>query len=186
MERNMEKTTLAKEIKKTALLKGHFTLRSGQSSTEYFDKYLLESSPALLKAITSHLKEFIPPDTEILAGLEMGGIPLAVALSLETSLPCVFVRKKAKEYGTKKITEGCLIQNKKICVVEDVITTGGQVIESVQNMRKEGATITDVICVIHRGGEGSLEKLQANNLDLHFLFNRNSIEQESFGTENTN
>ena len=176
MAKYMEKTKLANEIKKTALLKGHFTLRSGQSSTEYFDKYLLESSPTLLKEIISHLKELIPPDTEILAGLEMGGIPLAVALSLESGLPCVFVRKNAKEYGTKKITEGCSIQSKKVCVVEDVITTGGQVIESVQSMRKEGALIKDVICVIHRGGEDSLKKLQINNLTLHFLFNRNSLE----------
>ena len=147
----MEKETLAREIKKVALLNGHFILRSGQHSTEYFDKYLFESSPVLLQEIVRHLRKLIPPDTEILAGLEMGGIPLVVALSLKVNLPCVFVRKKAKEYGTKKITEGCSIQNKKVCVVEDVITTGGQVIASTQAMRAEGALIHNVICVIYRG-----------------------------------
>lgn len=172
----MEKAALIEKIKKIALLKGHFILRSGQSSNEYFDKYLLESSPDLLKEIVYHLNTLIPPDTEILAGLEMGGIPLAVALSLQSKLPCVFVRKKEKEYGTKKITEGCSIQDKKICVVEDVITTGGQAIKSVHNMRKEGALIKHVICVIHRGGQDSLKKLQLNDLTLHTLFNWNTIE----------
>ena len=167
------KKILIDKIKNKALLRGHFILRSGQSATEYFDKYLFESSPLLLKEITRHLKQLIPSTTEILAGLEMGGIPLATALSLESQLPCVFVRKKAKEYGTKKTTEGCSIQNKKVCVVEDVITTGGQVIMSVQAMREEGALISDVICVIYRGKEDSLEKLQNANLNLHPLFTWN-------------
>ncbi|MYE07403.1 MAG: orotate phosphoribosyltransferase [Oligoflexia bacterium] len=166
----MNKETLFNEIKKTALLKGHFILRSGQSATEYFDKYLFESSPSLLKSIVPHLKTLIPSDTEILAGLEMGGIPLTVALSLDSNIPCVFVRKKAKEYGTKKITEGCSIQNKKVCVVEDVITTGGQVISSTQMMRKEGALIKNVICVIYRGERKSLEKFQKWDLNMHSLF----------------
>ncbi len=168
-----EKEILINKIKNQALLKGHFILRSGQTATEYFDKYLFESSPSLLKQIVSHLKELIPSGTEILAGLEMGGIPLATALSLESHIPCVFVRKKAKEYGTKKITEGCLIKNKKVCVVEDVITTGGQVIMSAQAMRAEGALISDVICVIHRGGEDSLEKLKTAHLNLRPFFTWN-------------
>ena len=168
----MKKEILADEIKKTALLKGDFTLRSGQKSTQYFDKYLFESSPVLLKNIIYYMKAFIPSDTEILAGLEMGGIPLAIGLSLETGLPAVFVRKKAKEYGTKKITEGCDIQNKKVCVVEDVVTTGGQVIASVQTMRKEKALIKDVICVIHRRKE--VESFQKIGLNLHPLFRWNT------------
>ena len=166
----MDKETLFNEIKKKALLKGHFILRSGQNATEYFDKYLFESSPSLLKSIVPHLKILIPSDTDILAGLEMGGIPLAVALSLDSNIPCVFVRKKAKEYGTKKITEGCSVKNKKVCVVEDVITTGGQVIASAQMMRKEGALIKNVICVIYRGEQQYLEKLQEWDLKLHYLF----------------
>ena len=167
------KKILIDKIKNKALLKGHFILRSGQSATEYFDKYLFESSPLLLKEIVHHLKQLIPSTTEILAGLEMGGIPLATALSLESQLPCVFVRKKAKEYGTKKTTEGCSIQNKTVCVVEDVITTGGQVIMSVQAMREEGALISDVICVIYRGNEDSLAKLKKADLNLHPLFTWN-------------
>ena len=147
----MKKQDLFKKIRQTALLKGHFVLRSKQTATEYFDKYLFESSPTLLKEIVFYLKNLIPPNTEVLAGLEMGGIPLATALSLETSLPVVFVRKTAKTYGTKKITEGVSIKGKQVCIVEDVVTTGGQVLKSAQDMKKEGALIQTAICVIHRG-----------------------------------
>ena len=167
----MKKEKLADIIKKTALLRGHFVLRSGQKATQYFDKYLLESDPALLKEIGKHLKGLVPSDTEILAGLEMGGVPLAVALALETHIPCVFVRKKAKGYGTKKITEGCPIKGKKVCVMEDVVTTGGQVIMSVQDMRKEGALIQTALCVIHRGKD--TKAFRQENLTLTPLFSWN-------------
>ena len=175
----MTKQQLAKEIKALALLRGSFTLRSGQTSTEYFDKYLFESSPTLLKTIASYMKEFIPPDTEVLAGLEMGGIPLATALSLETGLPCAFVRKKAKDYGTKKISEGCSVHNKKVCVVEDVITTGGQLILSTEDLRKEGADIQQAVCVIFRGNPNSLEKIQSTGLQLQPLFNYEDIKNSA-------
>ena len=159
---------LAQKIEKVSLLKGQFVLRSGQTATVYFDKYRFESSPLLLAEIVLHLKELIPADTEVLAGLELGGVPLAVALSLETCLPVVFVRKKAKDYGTKKITEGGSIQGKKVCVVEDVVTTGGQVLMSVRDMKKAGALIQTAICVIHRG-QGT-EAFEQEGLTLRPLF----------------
>ena len=171
----MNKKQLAQEIKSIALLRGSFTLRSGQTSTEYFDKYLFESSPPLLKSIAHYMKELIPADTEMLAGLEMGGIPLVTALSLETGLPCAFVRKKAKDYGTKKISEGCPVHNKKVCVVEDVITTGGQLILSTEDLRKEGANIQHAVCVIFRGKPDSLQKIQSTGLQLQSLFNYEDI-----------
>jgi len=166
----MTKQQLAKEIKSIALLKGSFTLSSGQTSREYFDKYLFESFPALLKVITVYMKKLIPADTEVLAGLEMGGIPLVTALSLETGLPCVFVRKKAKGYGTRKISEGCSVRNKKLCIVEDIITTGGQLILSTEELRKEGADVQQSVCVIFRGKTNSLENIQSKGLQLQALF----------------
>ena len=169
----MDKKTLAFQIKNTSLLKGDFVLRSGLSSHEYFDKYQFESRPQLLKAVCAHLQELIPPDTQILAGLTMGGIPLAVGLALETQIPCVFVRKTAKTYGTKKITEGPAVKGQKVCLVEDVITTGGQVIKSTKAMRKEGAIVENVICVIHRGEAEAKAHLQKTaRLTLHALFTR--------------
>ncbi len=166
----IDRKTLIKEIKKVALLKGDFVLRSGQHSSVYFDKYLFESNPQLLQTICFYLKPLIPSDTQVLAGLNMGGIPLAVALSLETNIPSVFVRKKAKDYGTKKITEGCSIKDKKVCVIEDVITTGGQVVESVQNIRKDKAIVEQVICVINRGSIEAVDRLKKKaNLNLNSL-----------------
>lgn len=146
----MLKEDIAKKVYETAHITGEFTLRSGQVSNEYFDKYLFEADPSLLPEIVQLMKELIPEDTEILAGLETGGIPIATALSLETKIKAAFVRKKAKEYGTCKLAEGTDVNGKKVCVVEDVVTTGGQIIKSVQELRKRGAIIDTVLCVIQR------------------------------------
>ena len=100
------KIFLAEEISKACCLRGHFRLRSGQTSKEYFDKYALEASPKLLKATAALMAGLIPKETDLLAGLEMGGLPLVTALSLKTGLPCRFVRKKAKSYGTERFCEG--------------------------------------------------------------------------------
>ena len=147
----LPKKKLAQEIKTCSLLQGHFILRSGQSSTLYFDKYAFETKPLLLYSICYHLKALIPQHTHILAGLETGGIPLASTLSVLTLLPCLFVRKKAKTYGTKKLAEGPKIINKNLLIIEDVVSTGGQIVHSVRQLRKQGANIKKVICVIYRG-----------------------------------
>ncbi len=136
----MTKQELAKKIYDIAHLTGEFKLRSGQVSNEYSDKYRFEAQPALLREIAKHMAPLIPAGTEVLAGLEMGGIPIATALSLETGLPCVFVRKEAKEYGTCKFAEGLDIKDKKVCMIEDVVTTGGQVVLSTADLRSIGAT----------------------------------------------
>jgi len=146
----MNKTELAKAIYDAAYLTGTFTLRSGQISNEYFDKYLFESNPVLLKEIADVMKDNIPGGTQILAGLEMGGIPVAAALSLQTGTPAAFVRKKAKEYGTCKLAEGADVAGKRVLIVEDVVTTGGAIIDGVTELRKLGAVIDTVICVIQR------------------------------------
>lgn len=162
-------TSLAKQIYDVAHLNGTFTLRSGQISNEYFDKYLFEAAPQLLRSIAEQLAPLIPHDTEVLAGLEMGGIPVVTALSLQSGVSAAFVRKKAKEYGTCKLAEGASIAGKRICVVEDVITTGGQVILSTQDLRAAGAIVEDVICVIERDPVGR-QKLEAIGLRVHSLF----------------
>ena len=147
----MTKQELAAKIYEISHLTGEFKLRSGQVSHEYFDKYRFESKPEILREIARQLAPHVPAGTEILAGLEMGGIPIATALSLETGIPTVFVRKKAKDYGTCQFAEGLEIKDKKVCVIEDVITTGGQVVLSTQDLRNLGAKIDHVLCVIHRG-----------------------------------
>ena len=172
----MTRKDLAACIFKTSYLRGEFKLRSGQKSNEYFDKYRFESDPELLREIAKKLTPLIPSKTQVLAGLEMGGIPIATALSLESGLPLCFVRKAAKEYGTMKLAEGADIHGKKICVIEDVITTGGQVIESVDLLRKAGAEIADVLCVIDRE-QGGRDKLQAAGLWLQSLFKMTELKE---------
>ena len=174
----MKKNDLAKQILDIAYLTGEFKLRSGQTSTEYFDKYRFESQPKLLQEIATHLKELIPKDTEVLAGLEMGGIPIATALSFATGLPVAFIRKEAKSYGTCKFAEGSTIKNKKVLIIEDVITTGGQVIKSTSDLRKNGANITDVLCVIYRG-EGEPKNLQEINLNMINLFTMQELKNSN-------
>jgi orotate phosphoribosyltransferase len=171
----MPKAELAAEIFRVAYLTGHFKLRSGQFSKEYFDKYRFESQPRLLKAIASHLVPLIPPETEVLAGLEMGGIPIATALSLETGLPIVFVRKEAKDYGTCLFAEGSEIKEKQVCVIEDVVTTGGQIVLSTKDLRGAGAIIHHVICVIHRGAGQQPESLTEVGLSLSALFTMSEL-----------
>ncbi len=163
---------LAQKIYTVSHLRGDFLLRSGQRSAEYFDKYRFESQPILLKEIAEQMKFLIPADTQILAALEMGGIPVGTALSLATGIPCVFVRKSAKEYGTCQFAEGLEIKDKKICLIEDVITSGGQVLLSTADLRKLGAIADTVLCVIHRGGEPAEKKLTEAGLRLKSLFIR--------------
>jgi orotate phosphoribosyltransferase len=120
--------------------------------------------------------KIVPDGTEILAGLEMGGIPIATALSLKTGLPAVFVRKKAKEYGTCKLAEGIKIDSKKLCVIEDVITTGGQVILSANDLTDFGATVENVLCVIERNIKGR-ENLEKEGLNLYSLFTMEELKE---------
>ncbi|AHI05180.1 orotate phosphoribosyltransferase [Bdellovibrio bacteriovorus W] len=171
----MTKAELAKKIYDVAHLTGEFKLRSGQVSNEYFDKYRFEARPEILREIAKQMAPLIPAGTEVLAGLEMGGIPIATALSLETGIPCVFVRKEAKSYGTCQFAEGYDIKDKKVCVIEDVVTTGGQVVISTGDLRSLGAQIDTVLCVIHRGPEFPEPKLTEINLDLRPLFRKSDF-----------
>ncbi|MBX2988909.1 MAG: orotate phosphoribosyltransferase [Bdellovibrionaceae bacterium] len=170
----MTHAELAKAIYETAHLTGEFKLRSGQVSKEYFDKYRFEARPQLLREIARHMAPLIPAGTQALAGLEMGGIPIATALSLETGLPCVFVRKEAKEYGTCQFAEGLDIKGLRLCVVEDVITTGGQVVISSEDLRRAGARVEDVLCVIHRGS-GHEPKLAEKGLHMKPLMTMDDL-----------
>lgn len=170
----MTKKDLAKKIYDVAYLTGTFKLRSGQTSHEYFDKYRFEAKPEVLKEIAIQLAPLVPKGTEVLAGLEMGGIPIATALSLQTGIPCVFVRKAAKDYGTCQFAEGLDVQGRNVCVIEDVITTGGQVVLSTNDLRSLGANVQNVLCVIHRGS-GEEPKLKEIGLNMTALFNMQEL-----------
>jgi orotate phosphoribosyltransferase len=166
--------TLAKRLSAAAHLKGSFLLRSGATSAEYFDKYRFEAEPALLKEIADRLAARLPTNFDSLAGLEMGGIPIATLLSQVTGKPTLFVRKKAKEYGTCRFAEGGEVKGRRLLIVEDVVTSGGQIIESVRALRGEGAIISDVVCVIDRQA-GGRENLEKEGLALVSLFLKSEL-----------
>lgn len=166
---------LARRIYAVSHLTGTFTLRSGRVSQEYFDKYRFESDPVLMGDIASAMAALVPAGTEVLAGLEMGGIAVVTALSSVTGLPATFVRKAAKAYGTARFAEGADVAGRRVLVVEDVITSGGQVVLSTSDLRAIGATVTDVVCVIDRG-EGGTEALAAEGLHLHSVVARAELD----------
>jgi orotate phosphoribosyltransferase len=146
--------TLAGDVDACCRLTGEFTLRSGQAATEYFDKYLFESDPALLGRVADAMLGLVPVDTELLGGLELGGVPIVTALSARTGLPALFVRKRAKEYGTCKLAEGPDVAGRRVTLVEDVITTGGAVRDATRALRDAGAVVEVVVCAIDRSPEG--------------------------------
>jgi orotate phosphoribosyltransferase len=165
----VHRAELAAAIGTMSYLRGSFLLRSGRTAPEYFDKYRFESDPRLLAAIAELASASVPEGTEVLAGLELGGVPIATALSLRCAMPVVFVRKQAKTYGTRKLAEGVDVQGRNVLVVEDVITSGGQVVLSTESLRGLGAIVTDVLCVVDRE-EGGVENLAEHGLRLHALF----------------
>jgi len=160
---------LASRVAAACRLTGTFTLRSGQVSDTYFDKYRFEADPALLAGVARELRHQIPEGTEVLAGLELGGVPIATALSLETGLPVAFVRKEAKTYGTALLAEGAAIDGRSVVVVEDVITTGGQVAISTRELRDRGAHVSVVLCAIDRS-DGNHPALDELGLEVRSLF----------------
>jgi orotate phosphoribosyltransferase len=167
---------LAKRIYDTAHITGDFLLRSGARSTEYFDKYLFEADPKLLAAIAADMVKLVPSGIDALAGLEMGGIPLATMLSQLTGLPVLYVRKKAKDYGTCKIAEGGQVRGRKLLIVEDVVTSGGAILDAAKALREEGAILGPVVCVIDResGGPANLAKVE---LSLKPLFTMSELKK---------
>ena len=170
----MTRSELATRIYNAAHLTGEFTLRSGVVSQEYFDKYQLESDPILLKDIATELAKLVPADTEILAGLAMGGIPVVTMLAKITGLPCLFVRKQAKQYGTAKLAEGPAYEGKRVTIVEDVVTSGGQIILSHQDLVTTGAICDQAVCIIDREQGGS-DKLKSAGITLQSLFTKGEL-----------
>jgi orotate phosphoribosyltransferase len=169
-------SSLAKRVYDTAHITGSFVLRSGVTSSEYFDKYPFEADPVLLKDIAAQLAPNVSGNYDALAGLEMGCIPISTMLSQITGLPTLFIRKTAKEYGTCRYAEGGEIKGRRLLIVEDVVTFGGAILDAVRALRADGAIINDVICVIDRQS-GGRENLAKENLNLKHLFTMTELKE---------
>ena len=165
---------LAAAVHDACHLTGEFTLRSGATATEYFDKFRFEARPDLLAAVADALAPLVPEEVEVLAGLELGGIPIVTALSLRTGLPAAFVRKQAKPYGTRRLAEGADLAGRRVLVVEDVATTAGQMLLSTADLREAGAKVEHALVVIDRLA-GGREALAGIGVELHALWTRDDL-----------
>ena len=176
MTDKISREQLAEKIVDAARITGEFVLRSGAVSNVYFDKYRFESDPHLLKQIAKHQVGLIPDGTERLIGLEMGGIPLATALSLETGIKSGFCRKEAKKYGTALQIEGGVEPGEKVTIIEDVVTSGGAAIDAVHALRELGVEILGLICVVNREAGGE-EKFAELNVPFFAMFTKTYLDQ---------
>jgi orotate phosphoribosyltransferase len=150
-------------------------LSSGKRSKYYLDKWRFETDPALLREIAKALAALLPePAPDRLAGVELGGVPLAAALALETGLPYLIVRREAKGYGTAKEVEGVWNPGERVVLVEDVLTTAGQAINAAQRLANLGLRVERIIYVIDRG-EGAEENLRSADLTPAALFHKSDL-----------
>lgn len=154
----MDHATLVKRVKEVAYLEGDFLLRSGKRSKFYLDKYLFETQPDILAALGEEIAKRLPAETMRIAGPELGAVPLAAAASLASKKPFFIVRNAKKDYGTSKTIEGKLEEGDNVVLVEDIVTSGGQVIEAIKNIRERGANVIKVIVVLDRleGGKDNI------------------------------
>jgi orotate phosphoribosyltransferase len=160
---------LGERLVAASLLKGDFLLSSGKRSDYYFDKYLFETKPDLLRDVTTALLNLVPVDAERLAGPELGAVPLVACMSLIGNLPYVIVRRKPKAYGTGRHFEGQIAPGDRVVLVEDVVTSGKQALLAADRLRNFGVQLDLVICVLDRE-EGAQPKFAERDLELRPLF----------------
>ena len=166
---DMSREALARRIAEVALLRGQFTLRSGRTSSYYLDKYLFETQPDILRALGKAFAERLPPHTDRLAGPELGAVALAAAAAMHANKPFVLVRNSKKGYGSGKLVEGVINPGDKVVIVEDILTTGGQIVEAAKTLEAAGATVVRMLGTIDRL-EGARENIEAAGYAYESLF----------------
>ena len=173
----MTDAELRAALREHAYLEGDFLLRSGKRSRYYLDKYRFETRPDVLAALGERIAAEVrehADDAVRLAGPELGAVALAAAASLASGLPFLIVRKAAKEYGTSNRIEGVHEPEESVCVVEDVVTSGGALLESVDALRQAGLVVHTAVCVVDRE-EGGAEALARHEVRLRPLFRASEI-----------
>jgi len=173
----VKREDLARALREVAYLEGDFLLRSGRRSRYYLDKYRFETRPDLLRPLGAAIAEAVAehePHAVRLAGPELGAVALAAAASLESDLPFLIVRKEAKAYGTSNRLEGLYEPGDCVCLVEDVVTSGGAAVEAIEALREAGLRITTAICVVDRE-EGGVDALARQAVRLRPLFRASEL-----------
>jgi orotate phosphoribosyltransferase len=170
---------LREAIRAAAYLEGDFVLRSGRRSSYYLDKYRFETRPELLEAIGARIADLVAehePDADRLAGPELGAVVLAASASLASRLPFLIVRKEAKGYGTDNRLEGEFEPGERVCLVEDVITSGGAAVTAVEALRAAGLECRTAVCVVERE-EGGVDELARHGVRLRTMFRASELRE---------
>jgi orotate phosphoribosyltransferase len=170
----MDDARLISRIVESSLLRGTFTLRSGRTSSYYLDKYRFETQPDILAELARRLAGFADPQTTRIAGAELGGVPLATAVSLRTELPAVLVRNRKKGYGASNLCEGLVEAGDRVLLVEDVVTSGGQILEAADSLKETGATVQRIVAVIDRE-EGARATIEAEGFAFESLLTKTAL-----------
>jgi orotate phosphoribosyltransferase len=166
---SVDRQAIAKRIAEVALLRGEFTLRSGRKSNFYLDKYLFETQPDILQALGQMFAAKLPPETDRLAGPELGAVALAAATAMHANKPFVLVRNSKKGYGSGKLVEGIIKPGDKVVIIEDILTTGGQIVEAARTLEAAGAKVIKMLGTIDRL-EGARENIEAAGYSYESLF----------------
>jgi len=175
----MDDAELARLLVERALLEGDFVLRSGKRSTWYLDKYRFETDPDLLRVLGARIAEEVrqhEPEAVRLAGPALGAVALAASASMASGLPFIIVRGETKEYGTANRVEGPFEPAEVVCLVEDVVTTGGALAEAVSALRAEGLVVRNAVCVVDRE-EGGSDALARLGVRLRPLFRASGLQE---------
>ena len=173
----MDRAELGAALRDYAYLEGDFVLRSGRRSRYYLDKYRFETVPEVLGPLGELIAQTVrehEPEAVRLAGPELGAVPLAAAASLASGLPFLIVRKEAKEYGTGNRLEGVFEEGECVCLVEDVVTSGGAAVAAIEALREAGLTCRTAVCVVDRE-EGGMDALAGVGVRLRPLFRASEL-----------
>ena len=170
----MTREQLIKRIKETAYLEGDFVLRSGKRSKYYLDKYLFETCPDILKGLGDEFGKYVTEDVTLIAGAELGGVALAAATAMATGKNWIIVRNSKKGYGTGKMVEGILRADDVVLLVEDIATTGGQVLEAAKIITGAGAKLKKIVCVIDRK-QGAEENITSAGYNFESILTKEDL-----------
>jgi orotate phosphoribosyltransferase len=170
----MTRQELAKRIKEAAYLEGDFILRSGKRSKYYLDKYLFETQPDILKALGVEFAKYVTNDVTLIAGAELGGVALAAATAMQTGKKWIIIRNSKKDYGTGKMVEGTLNKNDVVLLVEDIATTGGQVLEAAKIITESGAKVKKIVAVIDRK-QGASENITSAGYKFESILTKDDL-----------
>ena len=169
---------LAQAIRERAYLEGDFVLRSGRRSRYYLDKYRFETHPQLLRQLGERIAARVLDNAsgrpDLLAGPELGAVALAASASLASGIPFLIVRKDTKAYGTERRLEGVYELGERVCLVEDVVTTGGAAVAAIRALREAGLECRAAVCVVDRE-EGGADALARHGVRLFPLFRAREI-----------